>query len=275
MTPLDAALRYAARGWPIFPCEGKRPLTPNGFKDATTDAVKIEEWWRRHPHANVSAATGRISGLVVLDVDVKSPGANGWDALEELGALPLADTPIASTPSGGTHFFFDPRNREIPLSVGKIGRQLDVRGERACCTLPTPGTAYRWDPHKNPKTTPLAPAPAWLTPPSPAPLALPPIKRPPPGMLTVYGANAINSAVSRIFTAPEGQQSTTMNRESYGLGQLVGAGVIPAPLAIASLLHGATAMPAYDRRRPWRRSEIERSVRASFEAGLRRPRHAS
>jgi len=79
--------------------------------------------------------------------------------------LPLVDTPMASTPSGGMHCFFDPGDRDIPLSVGKIGAQLDVRGERTCCTLPTPGTVYRWDPHWNLRTTPLAPAPAWLVPP--------------------------------------------------------------------------------------------------------------
>jgi hypothetical protein len=34
---LDAGLRYARRGWRIFPVDGrKEPLTPHGFKNATT-----------------------------------------------------------------------------------------------------------------------------------------------------------------------------------------------------------------------------------------------
>ena len=49
MTPLDAALRYAAKGWPVFPCHGKIPLTPHGFHDASTDAATIEAWWRKIP----------------------------------------------------------------------------------------------------------------------------------------------------------------------------------------------------------------------------------
>ena len=117
MTPLDAALRYAARGWPVFPCRGKIPLTPHGFRDASTDAATIEALWCENPDALISVATGRVSRVVILDIDVKHPGPNGWDALEELGFLPLVDTPMSVTPSGGTHVFFDPGESDIPLSV--------------------------------------------------------------------------------------------------------------------------------------------------------------
>ena len=36
MTLLEAALSYARRGWPVFPCQArdKDPLTKHGFKDA-------------------------------------------------------------------------------------------------------------------------------------------------------------------------------------------------------------------------------------------------
>jgi Bifunctional DNA primase/polymerase, N-terminal len=276
ITPLDAALRYAARGWPVFPCRGKIPLTAHGFHDASTEAGTIEAWWRENPDALISVATGRASGVVVLDIDVKQPGPNGWDALGEIGALPLPDTPMASTPSGGTHVFFDPGELDVPLSVGKIGAHLDVRGERSCCTLPTPGTAYRWDPHKNLRTTALAPAPAWLVPPIAPPVtAAAPAYRPPTGEISPYGAAAINDAVRTIYNAPEGQQSTTLNRESFGIGGLVGAGVMPERVALDALLQAAFAMPTYDRRRPWQRADLERSVKTSFSAGIREPRRVA
>ena len=135
---------------------------------------------------------------------------------------------MASTPSGGTHCFFDPGGRDIPLSVGKIGLQFDVRGERSCCTLPTPGTAYRWDPHKNLRTTPLALAPTWFVPPTAPPAkATAPTYRPPTGEISPYGASAINGAVRAIYGAPQGQQSITLNREAFGIGGLVGGGQLP------------------------------------------------
>ena len=42
---LEAALEYADKGLPVFPCQakGKKPVTENGFKDATTDRDRIIE----------------------------------------------------------------------------------------------------------------------------------------------------------------------------------------------------------------------------------------
>jgi len=108
-----AALRaYAARGWRVLPCEyaGKAPLgflAPRGVYSATLDAERliaaldaagIREF-------NVGIATGRVSGIVVLDVDPRHGGEGSLALLErEIGPLPSTYT--VRTGGGGLHLYF-------------------------------------------------------------------------------------------------------------------------------------------------------------------------
>ncbi|WP_116248536.1 bifunctional DNA primase/polymerase [Nocardiopsis sp. FIRDI 009] len=108
---LQAALGYAARGWPVFPCEpdGKAPLgalVPHGVKNATTDPHQIAAWWRYHPEANVAIATG-APAVDVVDVDNK-PDGDGFAAFNRLvraGSL-HGSVYLVRTPSGGLHAGF-------------------------------------------------------------------------------------------------------------------------------------------------------------------------
>ncbi|MEX1298644.1 MAG: bifunctional DNA primase/polymerase, partial [Desulfotignum sp.] len=82
---LDAALFYAEKGLPVFPCNAsnKRPMTPNGFKDASTDPATIKIWWENNPDAAIGIPTGEISGLVVVDIDDYKDDFDqvAWDAI--------------------------------------------------------------------------------------------------------------------------------------------------------------------------------------------------
>ncbi|MBA2535280.1 MAG: bifunctional DNA primase/polymerase [Rubrobacter sp.] len=155
---LKAALAYARRGVPVFPCEpgAKRPLTRNGHWDASTDPRVIERWWRRWPSANVAVPTGEKSGLVVLDVD--DGGPESLAKLESAGA-PVPRTARARTGGGGTHHFFRyPGGIEIRNSAGLLGPGLDVRGEGGYVVVPPSRTQgpYEWA-----DRSPLAEA-SWL-----------------------------------------------------------------------------------------------------------------
>jgi hypothetical protein len=154
MMSAGAALQHAERGRPVFPCNGKYPLTEHGFRDATTDSSVIEAWWSRWPDANVAIRTGVASDLVVLDVD----GDDGAESLRRLerehGELPR--TASVKTPSGGSHFYFRHPGDEIRSSVRKLAPALDVRAEGGYVIAP-PSPGYESD-----EEAPIAEAPEWL-----------------------------------------------------------------------------------------------------------------
>jgi hypothetical protein len=127
--PEDAALRYAAHGWPVFACQPGTKVPPErsrGFLDATTDPDKVTWLWGRAGRdANVGIATG-APGPDVLDVDVHN-GAPGWRSYNQLRAESLVPDAMAEvrTPSGGGHFYYrgtDQRNGKLP------SHGIDYRG---------------------------------------------------------------------------------------------------------------------------------------------------
>jgi hypothetical protein len=134
-----AALAYAARGIPVFPCKprNKKPLTEHGFKDATTEADTIKIWWRRWPLALIGVPTGPASGVDVLDLDVKN-GKNGfvhvpdWERRSNI---------ISRTRSGGAHLYFN-SDGTIPCTVDNVPG-VDTRGHGGYVIVP-PSPGYTW-----------------------------------------------------------------------------------------------------------------------------------
>lgn len=162
---VEAALEYARRARPVFPCgHDKRPLTPHGFQDATTEPAQIREWWRRWPDALIGMPTGRASGVVVIDCDVRE-GLDGCDAYENLAA-PYGGVPhtvMALTPSGGIHFYYQCPDAEVRNSASRLAPGVDVRGEGGYVIVPPSrlpdGRCYEWEASNPPKPGPM---PAWL-----------------------------------------------------------------------------------------------------------------
>lgn len=145
---LNAALQYAAIGWPIFPCVagGKDPaiIGGNGFKNATTDEAIIRQWWARYPNSNIGFYP-HGAGLSVLDVDVKN-GSDGYTQLEALEAKhgELPHTQRQDTPSGGGHLFFF---TDKPMPNNKIAPDIDIRCANGYVLLApsiADGRAYEW-----------------------------------------------------------------------------------------------------------------------------------
>lgn len=162
---MEAALNYAARGWPVFPCRiDKRPITPHGFKDATTSADRIKTWWTMHPSASIGIPTGLPETFDAIDIDPKREGEDSLSELQQrYGKLP--DTAISLTGGGGQHFLF--RHRPgVKNSVDQIARGIDIRGEGGYIVVPPSGhpsgRTYEWEASSDPAEKPLADPPDWI-----------------------------------------------------------------------------------------------------------------
>lgn len=146
----SAALRYAARGWPVFPLapRGKTPLVPDGFKAASSYAEQIDAWWTQWPDANIGIPTGAASGLFVVDLDDKD-GRDGSQHWTELATKNGGDgAPLEHfTGSGGLHLVY--RHVEgLRNTAGRLGVGIDTRGEGgyivAAPSAHPSGGAYSW-----------------------------------------------------------------------------------------------------------------------------------
>jgi hypothetical protein len=79
---LEAARDYARRGWPVHPLirNEKRPASPHGFKDGSTDLEVVEREFGGRLR-DIGIRTGEQAGLVVLDIDPRSGGDESLNRL--------------------------------------------------------------------------------------------------------------------------------------------------------------------------------------------------
>ncbi len=168
---LDAALKYASLGWPVFPLwgnDGKKPVTDHGVLDATTDVNVIEAWWKKWPHANVGIACGQNS-FDALDID----GPEGEKAIIawlnakgifEEGRETLNSTLINVT-AKGKHLCFKPTGK-LKNAV-RIAEFTDIKTDGGYIVAPPSvhrktGTVYSWAPEHGPDDISPSPFPEWL-----------------------------------------------------------------------------------------------------------------
>ncbi|MET8447915.1 bifunctional DNA primase/polymerase [Streptomyces sp. NPDC005209] len=217
---LATARWCASRGWPVHPlspgrktpagnCEACRspghtyrgcpcPAAGrwcHGFRAATLDFARIEQWWSANPGFGVGIACGP-AGLVVIDVDAHAqelpsrdrllPGidisagidltglSNGFHTIGVLAALRGMSSPAddestlrVRTPSGGLHVWYRAQNgQHWQCSAGSgsgraLAWQVDVRAHGGYIVAPgTVTEAGVYEP-VGPMREP-APLPGWL-----------------------------------------------------------------------------------------------------------------
>lgn len=288
-SPLDIALSYISKSWPVFPCRAadeeaidritgqtkfdpetgeveilkvKTPITDNGFKAATKFRHIVERWWRDNPDAMIGVPTGDKIGAWVLDVDPRHDGHITLDALEA-EYEPLPDTLTATTASGGKHYYF--RHVQGVRNRGNLGPGIDVRGDGGYVIAPGSITAaggrYEWDNDLKPVD-----APQWL-------LDLV-VRKERQVTATTHGTAHTNSAyvnaavdreLSELAATGMGNRNNQLNDSAFCLGTFVGAGALPESEARALLQDVARGWG-----RDWAR--CKQTIENGLAAGIRSPR---
>lgn len=141
ISPLEAALDYASRGFPVFPVHfspeesgprgKKKPLVSMGYKAATTDPEEIRSWWTSWPDAMVCIPMGLASGLLVFSVNnAHKGGKEKWEAFAAANGLDLESVASQETPSGDREYIFKfPAREGKTIGCKKLAEGVEIKGE--------------------------------------------------------------------------------------------------------------------------------------------------
>ncbi|OGC91817.1 hypothetical protein A2876_04625 [Candidatus Amesbacteria bacterium RIFCSPHIGHO2_01_FULL_48_32b] len=155
---LGQAFFLAEKGWSVIPVGlDKVPLVKwEKFQSVKPADGEIFEWFgvKFLDRANLGVITGKISGIVVVDIDPRHSGSN--EMFAELGTL------AAKTGGGGWHYYF----KFEPGIQNQAGIQsgIDIRGDGGYVVVPPSlhqsGNRYEWI--NDLQTTPILPLPDFI-----------------------------------------------------------------------------------------------------------------
>jgi Bifunctional DNA primase/polymerase, N-terminal len=241
-------------GWPVFPCgeDTKAPSRPksqggNGFKDATRDPAEIAELWRRWPGGLIGIATGKISGIDVLDVDVKHEIAVKWWSVASKRVPP---TCTYRTRGGGFHVYFQ-HAPGICNTQSKLALGVDSRGSGGYI-IHWFSAGFECLDH-----SPPAPWPTWLR----DCLHWQPPKVAVPSGVTnpKHGDKAIEGVLRHVAIAREGERNAVLYWGACRLRERVEAGQLGQGEATTLLVNAARSIGLQD-------VEAQRTVSSAWRA---------
>lgn len=144
---LDVIYTYVDRGWSVLPVrpEEKRPFMTNWLQYTHSRASKetITSWFTNLSGAGVGIVTGKVSNVIVLDVESTCP----YPIEDILKKYPTQL--ISRSGSGGYHLFY-----QYPTNVPKVANRVrifdgaDLRADGGFIVLPptihSSGKRYEW-----------------------------------------------------------------------------------------------------------------------------------
>jgi hypothetical protein len=140
---IDAALEYVTeRGWAVFPLQpGTKVPFPgtHAVYDATKDVRAIRRW---NPRWEIAIACGRISNLLVIDLDPRNGGDQSWaEWTQKHGEL---TTLTAITGGGGRHLYLRYPGTRDYVKTPLPGVDVIRDGFYVVGVPSTVGQGYRW-----------------------------------------------------------------------------------------------------------------------------------
>jgi hypothetical protein len=271
---------YLQRGWFIFPLRpnGKEPVTPNGFKDASNDPEVIENWIRRYPNSNIGIAT-EASHLIVIDCDASKgetpptpwnqPGIKeGVDvfltAIEESGHQFDFNTFTVSTPNNGWHYYFQDQGAPIQSRANVSGLwRVDIRSKGGY--IVAPGSCLASGSYEVDTIGSLSPMPLWMrtlvSPEKSTTFTSIKTSRSTYSKSSGYREAGVRREIQTLSMASIGTRNDSLNRASFNCGRLVAACPELRDFVINALQHSAISIGLTE-------AEAARTISSAFKAGL-------
>lgn len=132
---ISKALEYTILGYSIIPIAGKRPLVNwEEYQVTAPTEEKVHEWSEVYQGAGIGIVTGKVSGITVVDIDVKNT--------EKTSLSTFPPTYTVQTPSGGYHLYY-----QYSDTVGTSANQfpqypyVDIRNDGGYVVAP-PSEGY-------------------------------------------------------------------------------------------------------------------------------------
>jgi hypothetical protein len=272
---------YLERGWSIFPLRqnGKEPITPNGFKDASKNPQTIQDWIKRFPSANIGIAT-EASNLIVVDCD-SSKGEtppSPWNqsgikegvdvflaAVEDSGNRFDFNTLTVATPNNGWHYYFQAQDAPIRSGANVNGLwRVDIRSKGAY--IVAPGSRLASGNYEVSSTGALSPMPTWmraLVSPKKTTTTLTSFK----ATKTTFSKSSgyceagIRREIQTLSMASVGMRNDSLNRAAFNCGKLVAICPDLRKFVMTALQHSAISIGLSE-------AEAARTISSAFKAGL-------
>lgn len=138
MTLLEAATIYLKLKFSVIPLNGKEPLIPwIKYQTEMPTEEEVKYWFTELKPTGIGIVTGRISNIVVVDIE------NGGSSEG------LTDTAKVLTGGGGFHYYYKYPNVPIKNSVKKVRDLVDIRSDGGYVVAPPSlhpltGKEYEW-----------------------------------------------------------------------------------------------------------------------------------